>query len=180
MPDWQQILKEEGPRAWRTVYRLLGNRADAEDCLQETFLAAWELSRREEVRSWRSLLQHLATARALDRLRQRGRGHRAQLADWNTVVSPGPSPSQGAEDADLVDWLRSALARLAPTQAEAFWLHSMEEWSYEEIARHMKVSTAAVGVHIHRARMHLRTLVVSPGDPNAGLLGMACSPKVDS
>jgi RNA polymerase sigma-70 factor, ECF subfamily len=161
MPDWQKILKEEGPTVWRTAYRLLGNRTDADDCLQETLLAALEISRREDVRQWRSLLQHLATARALDCLRRRRRRPSGQIDQWEAVAGCAPEPSQVAEDAELADWLRSALAGIAATQAEVFWLHCMEEWSYEEIARRMKVSTAAVGVHLYRARKRLGALLAA-------------------
>ncbi|HEV3260031.1 MAG TPA: sigma-70 family RNA polymerase sigma factor [Gemmataceae bacterium] len=175
MPDWQEILRQEGPTAWRTAYRLLGNRADADDCLQEAFLGALEVSRREDVQHWRALLQHLAAVRALDRLRARARGPRGQVADWNTVPDAAPPPSQGAEDAELAECLRAALGRLAPTQAEAFCLHCLEGRSYQEIARHLEVSVDAVGVHLHRARKHLRDLLAAslevPHAPRAGMAG---------
>lgn len=172
MPDWEDILRREGPAAWRTAYRILGNRADADDCLQEAFLAALEVSRRAEVRHWRALLQRLAAARAVDRLRRRV-ARRGRAADWAAVPDPGPGPAQGAEDAELADGLRAALARLVPTQAEVFWLHCIEGWSYEEVARHLAVSASAVGVHLHRARRHLRRLLAEtlgvsqagPADP---------------
>ena len=78
MTDWDGILSREGPAVWRTVYRLLGRRADAEDCFQETFLAALQAWRDEAeagraVQSPRALLHRLATARAIDRLRSRYR-----------------------------------------------------------------------------------------------------------
>ena len=41
MTDWRTILAEHGPAVWRTVYRLLDHHADALDCYQDTFLAAW-------------------------------------------------------------------------------------------------------------------------------------------
>ena len=40
MPDWREILSRDGPAAWRTAYRLLGNRADADECFQEACMAA--------------------------------------------------------------------------------------------------------------------------------------------
>ncbi len=40
MPDWQEILRRDGPAVWQTAYRLLNHRADAEECFQETFLLA--------------------------------------------------------------------------------------------------------------------------------------------
>jgi RNA polymerase sigma-70 factor (ECF subfamily) len=178
MPEWPELLRAHGPAAWRAAYRLLGNRADADDCLQEAFLAALELSRRNDVHNWRALLVHLAAARAVDRLRQRRRGAGGRVADWDTVPGPTPPPSRGAEDAELADRLRAALAHLTPTQAEAFCLHCLEGWSYEEIARHLSTSTDAVGVHLHRARKRLRELLAdSLGAPRAPRGGMVGPPK---
>src|SRR5271157_4030771 len=73
MPDWREILSRGGPAAWRTAYRLLGNRANADECFQEACVAALVVSRRELVHNWRGLLQRLAVARSVDRLRVRKR-----------------------------------------------------------------------------------------------------------
>ena len=73
MTDWPLILAEHGATVWRTVYRLLDHHADALDCYQETFLAAWRFAEREPVVDWASFLISLATRRAMDRLRQRYR-----------------------------------------------------------------------------------------------------------
>src|SRR5690348_2888597 len=96
--DWQAILEQEGPVVWRTAYRLLGDPVEAEECFQETFLAALQLARRQPVQSWRALLQRVATTRAVDRLRQRCRRRsREEVADCDRFLSPEPPPSQAAE-----------------------------------------------------------------------------------
>jgi RNA polymerase sigma-70 factor, ECF subfamily len=160
MPDWQEILSRDGKAVWQTAYRVLGNRADADDCFQEAFLAALEISRREDVRHWRALLQRLATARAVDRLRQRHRqADRQQAADWDALAGHEPAPSQTALDAELSDRLRAALGRLPVKQAEAFCLHCLEGWSYAEVARHLAISIDSVGVLVHRARKRLHQLL---------------------
>ena len=69
MPDWQEILSRDGGAVWQTAYRYLGNRADADECFQEAFLAAFKFSRHHEVTNWRAILKRLAAARAIDRLR---------------------------------------------------------------------------------------------------------------
>src|SRR5437868_505263 len=56
MTDWDQIIRRDGPAVWRTVSRLVGDRADAEECFQEAFVAALELARREPLTSPRALL----------------------------------------------------------------------------------------------------------------------------
>ena len=69
MTDWDAVVSQHVAIVQRTVYRLVGNHADAWDCIQETFLEAVKIDRREPVRNWPALLRHLATARALDLLR---------------------------------------------------------------------------------------------------------------
>ncbi len=160
MPDWQEILSRDGGAVWQTAYRILGNRADAEECFQEAFVAALEFSRRQEVQHWRALLLRLVTARSVDRLRRRRRqATRQQAADWDSLPDHAPTPPQTAEDAELSERLRTALGRLPAKQAEAFCLHCLEGWSYQEVARQLTVSLDSVGVLLHRARKRLRQLL---------------------
>jgi RNA polymerase sigma-70 factor, ECF subfamily len=162
MPDWQEILARDGNAVWQTAYRILGNRADADDCFQEAFLAALEVSRREQIQHWRGLLRRLAAVRAVDRLRHRRRwAARQQAADWEALPGHELMPSQTAEDAELSDQLRAALARLPAKQAEVFCLHCLEGWSYQEVATQLTISISSVGVLVHRARKQLRLVLAS-------------------
>ena len=82
--DRKRITEEHAAAVWQTAYRLLHNDADAADCVQETFLAAFELVQRQRVHNIRGLLLRLATTQAIDRLRQRTRRarHEAECEDW--------------------------------------------------------------------------------------------------
>ena len=162
MVDWEGILREHGSAAWRTAYRLLGNHADADECFQETFVDALRFTRenRTPVLKWNSLLVRLATARAVDRLRQRVRRSSRELPDCDLQILPDrhrdSRPQERAEQAELSARLRLALAHLPPKQAGAFCLHCLEGWSYREVAEHLSTSTDDVGVLLHRARAALK------------------------
>jgi RNA polymerase sigma-70 factor, ECF subfamily len=159
--DWPAIVEQHGPMVWRTVYRLVSNRQDAEDCYQETFVAAWMAARREPIRAWPGLLRRLATARALDRLRQRmrrGKG-RAGGAELEAIAGGNNGPSQTAEAGELAQRLRMALSQLPRGQAEVFCLRFLEEMSYEEIGRATGLAAGHVGVLLHRARGKLKKLL---------------------
>lgn len=158
MPDWDRIVEEHGRLVWRTAYRLLGNHADAGDCFQDTFVSALAVARRQRVENWGGLLQRLATARALDRLRNRLRrsGRDGPLDDEADVLSPIPGPPLQAEVRELDQRIRRALAGLPAKQAEAFCLHYLEQWSCGEIGRHLGIAPNAVGSLLHRARAGLR------------------------
>jgi RNA polymerase sigma-70 factor, ECF subfamily len=178
MRDWQEIIEREGQGVWQTAYRLVANRADADDCFQEAFLAALEISRREHVENWRALLRRLATARAVDRLRRRRRWLSRQSAlDCDTLAGPGAEPAQLVEDAELSDRLRRALARLPARQANVFCLHALDGWSYQEVAAHLKISVDSVGVVLFRARRRLRELLDLPDSPRLARSNALVAPR---
>jgi RNA polymerase sigma-70 factor (ECF subfamily) len=160
MVDWDQILTRDGPIAWQTAWRVLRDRSDADECFQEACLEALEFSRTHTVKHWRTLLQRLAAARAIDRLRQRvrRRDHESRLpVDRPPLLTP--TPLAQAENAELAAKLRAALTQVPPDQAQAFWLFHREGWSYLQIAEAMNVSTDLVGVWIGRARRRLAELL---------------------
>src|SRR5690349_1429084 len=94
MPNWDAIVTNEGPAVWRILWRVLTDRADAEECSQETFLAALQVSRRQTVECWSALLCRLATARAMDRLRSRYR----RASGWR-----GSAPGEGSADIRMTE-----------------------------------------------------------------------------
>jgi RNA polymerase sigma-70 factor (ECF subfamily) len=160
MIDWNALVRNEGPAVWRTIQRLVHNRADADECLQETFIAALRFSERNEVDCLPALLKRLAVARAIDCLRRRSRRtrHERPLDPANELAGE-KSPIHEAESAELAAELRWAIGQLPARSAEAFCLHELEDWSYAEIGRHLGLSVSAVGVLVHRARQKLRKLL---------------------
>jgi len=160
MADWDRVLERNGPMVWRTAYRLLGSAEEAQDCLQETFLSALRVSRREPVKNWPALLRHLATARALDRLRQRLRERKRESeADVTAVAQDDTNPVHVLEASELARRLREALTQLPPREAEVFALRFVEEMSYREIAQTLGLKENAGAVLLHEARAKLRSLL---------------------
>ncbi len=153
--DWQIVIEKHGPAVWQTAYRLLGNRTDAADCFQETFVCALELSQRQRIRSFSALLARLATTRAIDRLRRRFR--RSQCEAVSTAVpSTNPGPAQMAQQKELIARLRESLTQLPPQEAQVFCVRYLNDMSYRQIAKALDIKTNTAGVLLHRARAKLR------------------------
>ncbi len=158
--DWQAIVTDYGPMVWQTAYRLLGHHADTADCFQDTFLAAFEVSRQQSVRNMAGLLVRLATTRAIDRLRQRGRQERRQAefpeGDGAESGSRRPDPASQVQTEELTCRLREAIGRLPPQEANVFCLRYLNDMSYRQIARELNLRSSAVGVTLYRAKARLR------------------------
>ncbi|MBA4187341.1 MAG: hypothetical protein C0467_04900 [Planctomycetaceae bacterium] len=158
MTDWNAIVHEYGPVVWQTAYRLLNHEADAADCFQRTFLAAVELAATCPVRSWPGMLKRIATARALEQLRNRYRpAARVEcLPDSPLADRLAPGPSDLAEAKELAVALRAALAEIDPAQAETFCLVCLEGLSYADAATALGVTVTHAGVLLSRGRAALR------------------------
>ena len=170
MTDWDDLVCREGPSVWRRVYQLLGNQSDAEECFQETFLAALEISNRQPVHNWPALLQRLATSRSIDRIRSRiRRKQHEEIVDIASAIGNECDPAESVEQEELVAALRWAVAQLPERQGEAFWLHEFADWSYEQIAEQLGTTTNAATVLIHRARQKLQELLTMQNRLSAAL-----------
>jgi RNA polymerase sigma factor (sigma-70 family) len=163
VPDWRSILEEHGPHVWRTVYRVLNHHADAQDCYQETLLAAWQFCQRAQVDDWASFLTSVATRRAIDRLRQRIRTLErfAPLGDAPQPATSAGCPVQQAAASELMTLVRERLAQLPDKQAEVFWLSCIEGQTHQQISAQMQVAPGEVRVLLHRARAGLGKMLGS-------------------
>ncbi len=159
--EWTLLVREYSPLVWQAVYRLIAHHADAADCMQETFLAAWKVAQRQAVRNWPALLQHLATARALDHLRRRVRAAKhVEAGDVGEMPSAEIGPAALVQWVEMAEQLRVALANLPRRQGEAYCLRHLNGMSYEEIAAELNMTASAVGVALHRATEHLRVVLM--------------------
>jgi RNA polymerase sigma-70 factor (ECF subfamily) len=165
MTDWEAVIGQHVGIVQRTVHRLVENDADAWDCIQDTFLEAVKIDRRESIRNWSALLRHVATAKALDLLRRRFRQRARSSADADPAeaVSREPNPTGHAEASELADRLRVAVGQLPSRQAQVFCLTCFEQMSSEEVAQRLGVSPDAARMLLLRARERLRILLQPQG-----------------
>jgi RNA polymerase sigma-70 factor (ECF subfamily) len=146
-------------RLYNLAYRMLGNAADAEDALQDTFLAAHR--RLESFRGEAALgtwLYRLAVNQCLDRMRSRaGREAKAtdSLDEPNATWQPAGPADRPAERMDL----KRAIARLPEGSRSVFVLHDVEGLEHQEIGRLLGISEGTSKSQLHKARLRLREML---------------------
>jgi RNA polymerase sigma-70 factor (ECF subfamily) len=156
-PTWDQVVREHADRVYRLAYRLSGNRADAEDLTQETFVRVFRSLAQYSPGTFEGWLHRITTNLFLDMVRRRSRLRMEGLPeDTDRLPGGGPDPEQVYSETHLDPVLQASLDELAPEFRAAVVLCDIEGLSYEEIGATLGVKLGTVRSRIHRGRAALR------------------------
>ena len=133
-------------------YRMLGQRQDAEDASQETFVRVLKnLHRWDSQRDFMPWLLAIAGNRCRTALASR---RRRPIAEPMVELVADDAPDRRPAD-HLAEEVHLALADLRPEYSQAFLLFHDQELSYAEIAQAMDVPLGTIKTWVHRARRAL-------------------------
>ena len=145
---------------WQTrlinfFYRSTGNRADAEDLAQETFIELNRVAARYQAQgTFSAFIFTLAHRRLIDSYRKKNR----RPLEY---VDPGEYFMQSQAETtnqvrEIEEAFHCALTSLPANQRNAILMLQQQGLSYGEIAQALNASVSAIKTWIHRARTHLR------------------------
>ena len=153
------LYRATANRLFGICLRVLGDRAEAEEVLQEVFTAVWRKAaqydtRQGTVMSWLGIT---ARNRAIDRLRERPARNALGALDMAAAIpDPAPSPEQEAQRssdrARLARCLEQLEARRRSLIREAFF----GGFTYEELARRTQIPLGSVKSWVRRGLVQLR------------------------
>jgi RNA polymerase sigma-70 factor (ECF subfamily) len=162
---FEELYRRHAGRLFNLAARMLGSQADAEDLLQDIFLAAHrKLDSFKGEAALSTWLYRLAVNQCLDYLRSKaGRtSQRTQsLDDDEAGAVVVLSPPTGVEVAVTRIDLERAIARLPEGCRAAFVLHDIEGLEHREIAQVLGVAEGTSKSQVHKARLRLRALLTS-------------------
>lgn len=143
------LVRRHAPFLLAFATRLTGSRADADDCVQEALIVAWQrlpdLKDTTKVRSW---LATIVSRKATDRLRSR----RPVEPIEEDMVRGSDDPEASAVASSQLRALSHVLAELPEDLRVAWVLREISGHSYEEIAEITTAAPATVRGRIARAR----------------------------
>jgi RNA polymerase sigma-70 factor (ECF subfamily) len=141
------------------TYRMLGNRGEAEDAAQETFLRAYaNLDRYDPARSFKTWLLSIASNHCIDRIRRRRLtwlSLEEPLPPHPALTSDTPGPEEATLDAERSAAVQALLEDLSPDYRVAVVLRYWYDYSYAEIAEMLGTTESAIKSRLFRARQAL-------------------------
>lgn len=154
---YARLVDRHYDRCARVALRIVGNREDAEEALQDAFLRAFnalgDYEDRERFSAWltRIVVNQCRTVLARTRRRE--------------TVFPDLDPGElgfaaiAPDDGDAWPDLERALAQLPASQREALVLRYADDLTYEEMARITGAGESALKMRVQRAFVRLRSLL---------------------
>ncbi len=171
--EWFELLEQDRERAfvllverYRTeifdlCVRISGNRSEAEDLTQETFIKAYQnlgsFRRDARMRTWLyriAINRSISFTRRLKRWRMQ-RGNDEEIFPELPELA-NPSAEQETEWKDLAEKAHEALHELSPRQRTAVILRVLKEMTYEDVAAAMGTSVGGAKANVFQGLKKLR------------------------
>ena len=154
MTDFDMLYKKYAPDVFRFAMYLSGNRGEAEDITSETFVRAWTAPEPIVMATVKGYLLTIARNLFLQELRKRSRAVPLE----RNMRDPHAGPEAATEKKAEYCAVMARLQQLPELDRAALLMSAFEGVPYEEIARALGISLAAVKMKIHRSRLKLSRL----------------------
>jgi len=146
--SFERLYEMYRGRVFGTAYRMLSNRADAEDVTQDVFVKVFKKLKSfrgdSAVSTW---IYRIAVNACLDFRRRRRLRQAVSLDDGMEV---------GSTPLSVTRLIESALPRMAEGYRRVFVLHDIQGLKHEEIGKILGITDGASKSQLHRARAFLR------------------------
>ena len=169
---FRTLVERHSANVFRLSFRLVGNRHDAEEIVQEAFLRAYQKLSQFEARSnFGTWVYRIAANYAIDRMRQRRKEEaRREMPTMNanedtehdplsTVADAAPTPERLTQSVELRKKMEEALAELTHAERTAFVMRHWEGCGIEEIATVLRSNSNATKNTVFRAVQKLRRML---------------------
>ncbi len=141
----------------RYAVRMLGNRDDAEDALQATFLRAYRaLAKYQERDKFSAWLYRILVNQCRSLAARRSQRERVFVREEALLLNAADERASAGWSGEDEEFVQRVLSELDPLLREAFLLKYIEELSYEEMSALTGVGVSALKMRVKRAADRLR------------------------
>ena len=163
---FRELLDSHRDRVFNITFRMLGNRAEAEDIAQEVFITVFKtIETFREESKFSTWLYRVTVNTCKNRIKYLARRHdrdRDELDDTTDSANgqigapPPAAPDRALEGAQMEKLLQDAIGKLDDDHRIVIVLRDVEDLSIEEICAITGLPDGTVKSRLHRARLQLR------------------------
>ncbi len=160
------LVERYQDRLYALAHRVLGNRLDAEEVVQETFLRAFRnLVHFQAGSSLYTWLYRIALNAAVDLSKRQRRRRHVSLDDGEaplkrTIAGKSPDPSDAPVREEIAHLVREGVDQLPDAYRQILILREYSEMSYEQLGEVLRLPKGTVESRLFRARMKLKDWLV--------------------
>jgi RNA polymerase sigma-70 factor, ECF subfamily len=160
-----EIVEMYKDKVFQISYRMLGNRHEAEDIVQEAFIRAYVNIQRYNLElKFSTWLYRITTNLCIDRIRKKKPDYYLDaevkgtegLTMYSQVPSKTTLPEDDVESLELQDTIQKEIMKLPEKYRSVIVLKYIEELSLKEISEILEMPLGTVKTRIHRGRETLR------------------------
>lgn len=156
--DFQKIVDKYKGKVMALALNVLGNRQDAEDACQDTFIHIYHsLDKFDTTRSFRSWVYAILFNLCRDQLRKRQRF--IKFFKKAKAESLPPQKSQASDYPSYQCFPRGVLKNLTPKERAALYLWAVEGYTSEETGSVLECSASTARVHLYNARRKIKAIL---------------------
>lgn len=154
---FDSLYRATGAKLFGVCLRVLNDRAEAEEALQEVFVKIWTKADRFAASDLSPISWLVAIARnhAIDRIRARRRPH-SDIDQAGDVADPAPDPEAAAISAGERERIHGCLEELDKVKADAVRGAYLKGETYAELAARHKVPLNTMRTWLRRSLMKLK------------------------
>jgi len=153
---FEVLLQNESKKLYNYLLRILRNKEDAEDILQETFIAFYKKMNSIKESSYTSYLFRTAYHKALSHIKKRDKKNKL-VTNYNEMEHFEDTSTKNNEQQNKL--VKEAISQLKPKEALLIDLQYYQKMSYKQIAEVLETTQSAVDSKLVRAKKKLIIII---------------------
>jgi RNA polymerase sigma-70 factor (ECF subfamily) len=153
---FETLLQNESKKMYNYLLKMLRNKEDAEDILQETFIAFHKKMDSVNETSYKSYLYRTAYHKTLNHIKKRDKKNKL-VTSYDEMEHFEEKTNENNEDKNLL--VKNALSQLKPEEALIIELQFYQKMNYKQIAETLETTQSAVDSKLVRAKKKLIKII---------------------
>lgn len=155
--EFNDLIRSLSRKLYGYAYRIMKDRSDAEDVVQEVFVRLWQMGERlDEYKSIEALAATMTRNCCIDMLRKKRPGESGDASLFSEQAIEEPSPHELMEREERTSALKRILMLLPGNYRDLIRLREIDGYSYCEISEQTGQNINTIRVAVSRARKMIR------------------------